>query len=181
MPSGRVRIARLTVIIALAASLGVGAIVWLKSDRVPKLNGRVNDYAGVLTVAEQERIAGTLQKYQQETHHQIAVLTIQSLRGEKIEAFSLRTANAWGLGNKGVDDGILVTIAMQERSARIELGKGMQRFISDADAKEIMDTEMTPRFARGDISGGIERGLDRLMEEGRRFAVQIGAAPQRLN
>jgi uncharacterized protein len=122
-----------------------------------------------------------LQKYQQETHHQIAVLIIQRLSGEKIEAFSLRTANAWGLGNEGVNDGILVTIAMQERRARIELGKGMQPFISDADAKEIMDAEMTPRFARGDISGGIERGLDRLMEEGRRFVVQIGAASQQLN
>jgi len=153
----------------------------LESDWVPKLSGWVNDTAGVLTVAEQERIAGTLEKYQRETHHQIAVLTIPSLGEERIEVFSLRTANAWGLGNKGFDDGILVILAMRERRARIELGKGMQRFISDADAKKIMDTDMTPLFSKGDISGGLERSLERLMEEGRRFVVEIEPAPKRLN
>jgi uncharacterized membrane protein YgcG len=88
-----------------------------------------------------------------------------------MEVFSLRTANSWGIGNKGFDDGILVTLAMKERRARIELGKGMQRFISDADAKKIMDQDMTPRFSKGDVSGGLERGLERLMEEGRQWAV----------
>lgn len=148
---------------------------------MPKLSGWVNDTAGVLTAAQRERIAGTLEKYQKETQHQIVVLTIPSLGEEGIEAFSLRTANAWGRGNKGVDDGILVTLAMKERRARIELGKGMQRFISDADAKTIMDTDMTPLFSKGDISGGLERGLERLMDEGRRFVVEIGPAPKRLN
>ena len=118
---------------------------------------------------------GAGEKYQRETHHQVAVLTIPGLDGETIEAFSLRTANAWGLGNKGFDDGILVTLAMRERRVRSELGKGMQRFISDADAKQIVDAEMTPLFLKGDISGGLERGLERLMDDGRHFVVEIGA------
>jgi uncharacterized protein len=177
----RARVSVFTCIFALAAALGADAIVALESDWVPKLSGWVNDTAGVLTVAEQERIAGTLEKYQRETHHQIAVLTVPSLGEERIEVFSLRTANALGLGNKGFDDGILVILAMKERRARIELGKGMQRFISDADAKKIMHTDMTPLFSKGDISGGLERGLERLMDEGRRFVVEIGPAPKRLN
>ena len=148
---------------------------------MPKLNGWVNDTAGVLPVPERKRIAGALEKYERETHHQIAVLSIASLGEERIEAFSLRTANAWGLGNKGFDDGILVTLAMKERRARIELGKGMQRFISDADAKHILDAETTPLFAKGDIAGGLERGLEQLMDEGRRFVVEIGTAPTPLN
>jgi uncharacterized protein len=109
------------------------------------------------------------------------VLIIPSLGEEKIETFSLRTANVWGLGNKGFDDGILVTLAMKERKERIELGEGMERFISDADAKQILETEMTPRFAKRDFSGGLERGLERLMDEGRRFVVEIGPAPKQLN
>jgi uncharacterized protein len=108
-------------------------------------------------------------------------LTIASLGGEKIEALSLKTANAWRLGNKGFDDGILVILAMKEHRARIEVGKGMQRFISDADAKRTLDTEMTPPFSRGDIAGGLERGLEQLMDEGRRFVVEIDTAPTRLN
>ena len=177
----RARIALYTCIVALTAALGVGAIVVLERDWVPQLNGRVNDSAGVLTVTDRQRITGTLEQYERETHHQIAVLMIASLGGEKIEALSLRTANAWRLGNKGLDDGILVTLAMKERRARIEVGKGMQRFISDADAKRILDTEMTPLFSRGDIAGGLERGLEQLMDEGRRFVVEIGTAPTRLD
>lgn len=108
----RARIALFTCIFALTAALGAGAIVALEGDWIPKLNGRINDTAGVLTVPERQRIAGTLEQYERETHHQIAVFTIASLDGERIETLSLRTANTWRLGNKGLDDGILVTLAM---------------------------------------------------------------------
>jgi uncharacterized protein len=109
--------------------------------------------------------------YEVETSHQFAVLTVPSLDGEPIESFSLRVANEWGLGQKGVDNGILITLAMRERSARIELGKGFVRYISDAKAKEIMDDSMIPAFAKGQFAEGIEGGLTRLMEEGRKFVV----------
>src|SRR4029077_11755621 len=111
---------------------------------------------------------------------QIVVLIIPSLGDETIEAFSLRTANAWGVGNKGFDDGILVCLAMKERRARIGLGKGIERFISDADAKIILDREMTPLFSKKDFFGGLERGIERLMDEGRRFVVESAAAPKRV-
>jgi len=68
-------------------------------------------------------------------------------------------------------------MAMKERRVRIELGKGMQRFISDADAKLIIDKEMTPAFSKGNFSYGLERGLKRLMDEGRRFVVTINTVP----
>jgi uncharacterized protein len=175
------RITLLTSILALAAAIGAAGTPGNESDWVPKLGGWVNDTAGVLTRAQQQRLASTLEQYQQETHHQITILTIPSLDGETIERFSLRTANAWGLANKGFDDGILVTLAMKEHRVRIELGNGMQRFISDADAKKIIDTDMTPLFSKGDISGGLGRGINRLMERGRRFVVDIAPAANRSN
>jgi uncharacterized protein len=164
-------------ILVLGVALGAGADDGSIVGWVPTLNGRVNDTAGVLSTSDLERISAILKDYEMETHHQVAVLTIATLDGETIEAFSLRTLNAWGLGNKGVDDGILVTLAMKERRVRIALGKGMERFISDADAKAIIDTQMTPAFSKGDFSGGLERGLKRLLEEGRRFVVHIKPAP----
>src|SRR5208282_4066747 len=111
--------------------------------------------ANILRKSDQERLSDMLRKYQSETHHQVAVLTIPGLKGEAIETFSLRVANAWGLGLKHIDNGILVTLAMKEKMVRIELGKGMKRFISDADAKLIVDTEMTPAFAKGNFSLGL--------------------------
>jgi uncharacterized protein len=163
----------------LTAGVAIGAVGAANSEGgwVPKLTGRVNDTANVLSSVDRDRISEILRSYERETHHQIVVLTIATLGDEKIEAFSLRTCNAWGIGQKAVDDGICVTLAMKERRVRVELGKGMERFISDADAKAIIDTEMTPAFAKGDYFGGLERGLKRLMEDGRRFVVHAEAGP----
>jgi uncharacterized protein len=173
----RAFIGQLMWILGVVGVLGVGTAYCLAGEWVPKLTGRVNDTANVLSNSDRARLTDILSKYEQETHHQIAVLTIATLGDEPIETFSLRTFNAWGLGFKGVDNGILVTLAMKEKRVRIELGKGMQRFISDADANLIIDKEMTPAFSKGNFSTGLERGLERLMDEGRRFVVTINTVP----
>jgi len=112
-----------------------------------------------------------LANYERETSHQIGVLLIPTLSGESIESFSLRVANSWKLGQKGLDNGILVTLAMEERAVRIELGLGMERFISNAAAQSIIKNSMVPAFRRGDYAGGLHAGLEQLMSEGRRFVV----------
>jgi uncharacterized protein len=137
--------------------------------QVPSPTGRVNDTAGVLQPTDRDKISSLLADYERETGHQAAVLIIATLADESIESFCLRAANTWRLGRKGIDDGILVCLAMKEKRIRIELGLGMARHISNADAKEIIEVDMTPSFAKGDFAGGLERGLTRLMEEGRRF------------
>jgi uncharacterized protein len=142
---------------------------------LPMLKGRVNDAASVLSKEDQERLSNLLRDYEKETKHQIVVLIVPTLGDETIESFCLRTLNKWGLGRKGIDDGILVCMAMKERRVRVELGLGMGRYISNADAKALIDKDMTPSFAKGDFAGGLERGLKRLMEEGRRFtATRLG-------
>jgi uncharacterized protein len=139
---------------------------------IPVLTGRVNDTASVLTPSERQQLTDVLAVYERETHHQIAVLTVPNLSGESIEAYSLRVANAWGIGMKGFDDGILVTLSMAEREIRIELRKGMQRYISDSDAKVVIDQDMVPAFKKGDFGEGLEAGLRHLMAEGRRYVIK---------
>ncbi len=160
-------------VLAVASCLWLltGATVGAGKIPVPMLNGRVNDAANVLSIEDQERLSKLLRDYEKETRHQIAVLIVPTLAGEAIESFCLRTAKAWRLGRKGIDDGIVVCMAINDRLVRIELGIGMNRYISNAEAKEIIDVEMTPSFAKGDFGGGLERGLKRLMEEGRRFVA----------
>jgi uncharacterized protein len=143
---------------------------------VPQLTGRINATVNLLSPADQERLSKMLENYEQETGHQIAVLVVPTVRSEAIESFCLRTAKAWRLGRKGIDDGIVVCLAINDRLVRIELGIGINRYISNADASEIIVTEMTPSFAKGDFAGGLERGLKRLMEEGRRFTTRNAEA-----
>jgi uncharacterized protein len=140
---------------------------------IPQLTGRINDTVNLLLPEDQERLSNLLKVYERETGHQVAVLIVPTLAGEPIESFCLRTTKAWRLGRKGIDDGILVCMAMQERQVRIELGTGMERYISNAEAKEIIDRDMTPFFRTRDFAEGLERGLKRLMEEGRRYRTDV--------
>jgi uncharacterized protein len=129
----------------------------------------IKDDANALAKSDRERLSDLLRGYQQETQHQILVLIVPTIGNESIENFSLRAFNEIGIGRKGINDGMLILVAMKERQVRIELGKGMGSFISNADAAEIITRDITPSFSRGDVAGGLERGLVRLMDEGRRF------------
>jgi uncharacterized protein len=103
-----------------------------------------------------------LADYHRETHQQLVVLTIPTLSGEPLETYSLRVANTWGLGYKGFDNGILVLLALQERKVRIELGKGMERYISDAQAGSIIEESMVPAFRKAISLGAWRRGSSAL-------------------
>ena len=139
---------------------------------VPTHTGHVTDTANVLKAEDRERIEKALAQYERETFHQIAVLTIPTLAGEPIESYSLRVANAWKLGHKGIDDGMLITIAMNDRIVRIELGLGMEKYISNDDANTVVEEHMIPAFGRGDYTRGIQAGVIELMRLGRRFVVK---------
>lgn len=138
---------------------------------VPPLQGPVTDYANVLSQADRERLTSMLARYERETSHQIAVLLIPTLSGERIESFSLRVANSWGLGQKDADNGVLVTLAMKEREVRIELGSGMEKLISNATVQTIIQNSMVPAFRKGHYAAGLQAGLDQLMKEGRKFVL----------
>jgi uncharacterized membrane protein YgcG len=144
---------------------------------VPVHEGWVNDTADILTAAEKQRLSDQLASYNRETHHQLALLTIPSLSGEAVEAYSLRVANGWGLGYRGIDNGMLVLVAVKEHAVRIELGKGMARYISNEEAKAIIDEVMVPEFRKGHYAAGLENGLQRLMKGGRRFVLRPSGLP----
>lgn len=134
--------------------------------------GRVNDEAGVLSVLENEQITKLIEKYESETSHQLCLITVRNLGGESIETYSLRVASKLGLWLKGIDNGILIVVAPNDRKARIELGQGFEDYISNSRAQEIMDTQMIPAFKQQEYAAGIERGLTLLMSDGRAFIVR---------
>jgi uncharacterized protein len=139
---------------------------------VPRRMGHVTDTAGILSPGDHALFEDALANYESETHHQVAVLIVPSLAGERIDSFSLRVARTWRLGYAGWDDGILVTLAVNEREVRIELGSGMERYISHSTAREIIDHAMVPAFKKRDYAGGLRAGLSRLMEQARTYRIQ---------
>ncbi len=108
----------------------------------------------------EERLA----RFEQETGHQIAVLTIPSLEGDDLEGFSIRVAESWKIGKKGVDKGAILLIAKNDRKLRIEVGYGLEGVLPDAIASRIIREVIVPHFRANDFAGGIESGIEAIMK-----------------
>lgn len=130
---------------------------------VPPLQGRVNDHAGILSPAVEESLTRKLAAYEQATGHQLAILTIPTLAGDPIEDFSIRVVEAWKLGKKGVDDGVLLLVASNDRKMRIEVGYGLEGDFPDAAAGRVVRDVMAPHFRRGDFESGITAGVNAVL------------------
>lgn len=144
----------------LAAALLAGA-AWAQLA-VPPV-ARVTDQTGTLSAAERAALEQRLAAFEQRKGSQIAVVLVGSTQPETIEQYGIRVAEAWKLGRKGVDDGILLLVAKDDRALRIEVGYGLEGAVPDAIAKRIIEETVTPRFRGGDFFGGIGAGVDQLM------------------
>jgi len=130
---------------------------------VPALQARVTDQARVLQEPARSALEAKLAAFELAKGSQIAVLIVDSTQPEAIEQFSIRVVEAWRLGRPGVDDGVLLLVALGDRTLRIEVGRGLEGAIPDAIAKRVIAEVITPYFQRGDVAGGIDAGVDALI------------------
>lgn len=149
-------------------SLVLSAFLWVSNPctaelKVPPLSGRVVDLAGVLSREASSEIEGRLESLEKEKGAQVVVLVVQSLEGESIEQFSMRVVENWKLGRKGIDDGVLFTVAIKDRTMRIEVGYGLEGTIPDAIARRIIGDIVTPHFREGDFNSGVKAGAEAIV------------------
>jgi len=130
---------------------------------VPSLTGRVVDVTGTLTAGQKGDLEAKLAGFEQRKGSQIAVLIVGTTFPEPIEAYSIRVAEAWKIGRKAVDDGVLVVIARSDRAMRLEVGYGLEGVVPDAVAKRLIEESFTPRFREDDIYEGLSQGVDQLI------------------
>jgi uncharacterized protein len=130
---------------------------------VPTLRGHVNDYAAMLSPESAQELETTLTDFERSDSTQIVVLTIPTLDGETLEDYSIKVAEAWRIGQKKVDNGVILLIAKQERKIRIEVGRGLEGKLTDLVSGRIIQGEIAPRFKTGDIDGGIKAGVTAIM------------------
>jgi uncharacterized protein len=130
---------------------------------VPALSARVTDLTGTLDSSTRARLESRLGAFEAKRGSQIAVLIVPTTEPEAIEQYSMRVADAWKLGRKGVDDGAILLVATKDRTMRIEVGYGLEGVLNDATCKRIIAEIITPEFRRGDFGAGIEAGVDRMM------------------
>lgn len=141
-----------------------GLVSFTHALDVPPLRGRVNDYAGVMNQDQVRSLESRLDQFEQETGHQVAVLTIPTLDGEDIEGFSIRVAENWKIGKKGFDNGVILVVAVKDRRLRLEVGYGLEGVLPDAIANQIISEYIVPRFRSQDYGGGIIAGIDAVLK-----------------
>ncbi len=128
----------------------------------------INDYADILTDAEEQVVRAKLDEVMQERDIAFTVLTIDSMftygHGGQIEPYATNLFNTWGIGDANRNDGLLMLIAVEDRVMRIEVGSGYGLTLN-TPMKNIIDTVITPRFKKNDYFGGIDEGVSFVIEE----------------
>lgn len=130
---------------------------------VPPLKSRVTDFTGTLSSAQQDLLERKLAAFEARKGSQVAVLVVPTTKPEAVEQYAVRVQETWKLGRKGVDDGVLMLVAKDDRKLWIEVGYGLEGVLTDAATKRIIDEEIVPRFKQGDFPGGITAGIDRIL------------------
>ncbi|MCH5291108.1 MAG: TPM domain-containing protein [Treponema sp.] len=141
------------------APVPYGAAYKKNKNGLYELAGPVMDTAHILDKTTYAELSDFLLNLDKSTGVQIAVLTVQGLGGESIESFSMKYAEAWKLGQQGIDNGALLTVAMNERDVRIETGYGTEGVLTDALCSRILRSVIIPAFQKGEYATGIRDGI----------------------
>jgi len=151
----------LCLVLLVAAIPSIAAAQGLQP--IPSLERRVTDAADILSADQEAALEEKLAEFETRKGAQIAVLAVASTAPEEIEQYSIRVVDAWKLGRKGVDDGALLIIAVEDRRLRIEVGRGLEGVLTDLTSNRIIDETITPLFRAGDYAGGVNAGIDRMI------------------
>jgi len=122
---------------------------------IPEYRGYVNDEAGVISEERRAQLEAFLDQLERRTGAQFAVLTVESTAPEDPDAYKVRVFQAWGIGAKGQDNGLLLLLAMKERRMVFETGYGLEGTLPDGWEASMMRDLALPRLRTGDISGGV--------------------------
>lgn len=166
--------------LVLACCLTLAACLLLSAGPVtaldvPNLSGYVNDYANMISPDMKATLMEGLRTYEQTDSTQVVILTVPSLEGDAIEDFSIRVAEAWKIGQKGKDNGVIVVVSKEDRKIRIEVGRGLEGKLTDLAAGRIIDLVIKPRFKQGDFDGGFREGVVALIKATRgEFTAEPG-------
>jgi uncharacterized protein len=130
---------------------------------IPPLKARVTDLTATLSAQQRSALEQTLAEFEARKGAQVAVLMVPSTQPETVEQYAVRVEESWKLGRKGIDDGVLLVVAKNDRKLKIEVGYGLEGVLPDAIAKRIIEEDIVPRFKAGDFYGGVRAGADRIM------------------
>jgi uncharacterized protein len=167
-------------VVSVVSVVVMNGVVAAAAVTLPKPAGYVSDFASVLDAGTRTRLEQIVRDTERTTGTEIVVATVASLDGVPVEEYANRLFHAWGIGKKASDNGVLILVAPNERTMRIEVGYGLEPILPDGLAGEIVRTVFLPAFRRGEYGSGILTGTERIAEIVRRHepATQSRRTPR---
>lgn len=148
--------------LAVLLVAGVLATVAIRAQQLPEPVGAINDRAHVLSASEVQTLTALAEDVERTTSAEIAVATVTSLEGLTVEEFATKLFAAWGIGQAGKDNGVLILVAPSERRMRIEVGYGLEGVLPDGLAGQIIRETFEPAFRDNAYGRGIVEGTTRV-------------------
>jgi uncharacterized protein len=124
----------------------------------------VTDYTNTISADEKQMLENKLVAFNDSTSTQIAVVIMKSVGEYDINEYGQRLGRAWGIGEKGKNNGVLLLVAMSDRKVAIQTGYGSEGAVTDAATHQIIQNDIVPRFRQQDYYGGISSATDDLMK-----------------
>jgi len=166
--------------LSLLFALLLNAAAWAQDVLpVPPLSGRVIDQTATLSEPQRAALDAKLAAFEAQAGPQIVLLLVPATAPEDIASYAQRVADSWKIGRRDVGDGVLVVVAKNERTVRIEVAKALEGAIPDLAARQVIDRAIVPAFRAGDYAGGLNAGVDQLMAriKGEALPAPRGGAP----
>lgn len=116
----------------------------------------VSDYADLFTDEQEKILNNKISSFEKETEIEFAIVTVKSLEDRSVEGFTNELFNTWGLGKKGANNGLMILIAPNEREWRIEVGTGLEGYLTDGYTKNEADDLFIPNFRNSDYFAGVD-------------------------
>ncbi len=124
----------------------------------------IYDYANLLSRQEKATLENKIIKYSDTTSTQIVIAIIESLKGESIGMLTPEWGHKWGVGQKGKDNGVMIVLSTGDRKIWISPGYGAENELTAGIVGQITRNRIIPYFKRGDYYGGLNAGVDSIIE-----------------
>jgi uncharacterized protein len=130
----------------------------------PKPDRYFNDYAHVVDAGTANQLNSQLEDLEKSSSDQVVVAIYPKMQSDSsIDDYTIRVARAWGVGQKGTNNGAVLFVFTQDRKMFIQVGYGLEGVLPDALCKQITEYEIKPRFKEGDYAGGLRAGVNAII------------------
>ena len=128
----------------------------------PKLTGRIVDAENIFSSQQEKTLSNILQTHENNTSNQIVIVTLKDFTGITIEEYAYQLGRHWAIGQKDINNGVILIISKNKQKVRIEVGYGLEGSLTDAKSSNIIQT-MTPYFKNNDFYNGTRQGVKKII------------------